>query len=49
MLVTGTQDTLLWVCPELHKFVCHPENKDKKLAEILKMEELIIPRNSIFV
>ena len=48
-IVTGPEKASLHVCPGSHRYVFYHESRRRLLAEILEMEEIQIPKFSLFI
>lgn len=49
MLATRKEKKYLYACPRMLKFFKYPKKKKKKIANTLKMEEIEVPKRSVFV
>jgi len=47
-IATGKEGASIWICESSHKFAFYEEDKKRQLADILKMEKISIPANSVF-
>jgi hypothetical protein len=49
VIVTGTEDAHLWVASGSHKHVHEPDARKRKMASVIRMTRIDIPRHSVFI
>jgi hypothetical protein len=49
VIVTGYDDAYLWVASGSHKHVHEPDARKRKMASVLRMTRIKIPRHSVFI